>query len=134
MPRLRPAFRLALVGLALAVLVTFLVAGRWAPTLLVGGAPYFVPAVFTGLVFAAGVGSALERSRFAGRAWAGALLGLSTLTIAALAGGLVAWIDDGLVNPTRYLVLPLWVALMFGGAPALVLGVVCARGQKPFRG
>lgn len=133
LPRLRPAFRLALVGLALALLVTFLVAGPWAPALLLGGAPYVVPAVVAGLVFAAGVGHALEGSRLAGRAWAGALLGLSTLAVAALTGGLTAWVGDGFVHPTRYLVVPLWVAFMFGGAPALVLGVVYARGRKPLQ-
>lgn len=131
LPRLRPAFRFALVGLALALLVTFVVAGPWAPLVLVALAPALVPAVSAGLVFAAGAGDWLERRGLARRWWAGALLGLGTLCVAALTGGLVAWVVDGGGDPGGYLLGPLALALMFGGAPALVLGLLYARGLKP---
>lgn len=130
LPRLRPAFRFALYGLALAVLVTFLVTGPYAPFVLWGLAPYIAPGVGAGLVFAAAAGHWLERRGLAGRGWAGALLGLATLSVAAVACGLHAWFVDGLGAPTRYVVGPLWVALVFGGAPSLLLGVLYARGRK----
>lgn len=131
LPRLRPALRFALIGLALALLVTFVAAGPFAPLFLLGLAPFLAPAVLVGVVFAAAAGDWLERRGLAARGWAGALLGLSTLTVAALTGGLCAWVADDLGgDPTPYLLGPLWVAAAFGGVPSLLLGLVYARDRS----
>ncbi len=95
LPRLRPAFRFALIGLALALVVTLVAAGPFAPFVLLALWSVLVPAVLAGLLFAGGTGDWLERRHLAARGWAGALLGLATLAASATAAGLCAWVLEG---------------------------------------